>query len=399
MNTDSTGAQFIRGLVKFVFIGCYAAFMWASIHHVATFFNNFEQGSDTVGSFMLAGAFDITALVTTIGVMFFRKSMPTGIQVIVWFFIIAIAGYSFFINWEYAAHFQNTALVLQSTGATTPVYDTQGVLHYVPVMRQNTALLVVNPLLASGFTVFSLIYSIVAEFFGTKAPTIEEIRAKKAYLEEVAPELEEITKLENKNKKPGFIQRTKAAVLEVKEATIEVVKKEQSEAKSIAPQTVVLPPLVEVENAAVLDEPNTDELHEPTTDEMERIYAGINTPINEQNASDEEGEDEQGEAFITHETTPSSRRSVPAASVTIAEAAVHLQITEARVRDLKAKGKLRSPSRNKKLVLMSSIKVYDEQRKKQPQKENALPVELADKKAHVFSSTNDVYTRDFVATA
>lgn len=399
MNTDSTGAQFIRGLVKFVFIGCYAAFMWASIHHVATFFNNFEQGSDTVGSFMLAGAFDITALVTTIGVMFFRRSMPTGIQVIVWFFIIAIAAYSFFINWEYAAHFQNSALVLQSTGETTPVYDTHGVLHYVPVMRQNTALLVINPLLASGFTVFSLIYSIVAEFFGTKAPTIEEIRAKKTYLEEIAPELEEISKLENKNKKPGFIQRTKAAALELKEAAIEVVKKEQPEVKNAAPQTVVLPPVAKEENAAVSEEPNTDELHEPTTDEMQRIYAGITASINEENAAEDEEDEEENEGIITHETTPASRRSLSAASVTISEAAVHLQISEARVRDLKAKGKLRSPSRNKKLVLMSSIKAYDAQRKKQPQKEEDTPVELADKKAHVFSTTNDVYTREFVATA
>ena len=227
MIAESKTATFIRGLVKFVFIGCYAAFMWASIHHVATFFNNFEQVNNTVGSFMLAGAFDITALVTTIGVMFFRKNMPRYVQWIVWVFIVAIASYSFFINWEYAAHFQNVDLVLQSTGETTPMYDMQGHVQYIPVMKANTALLVINPLLASGFTVFSLIYSIVAEFFGTKAPTIEELKAKQTYLEETATVLESIKQLEQKGKGKGLIQSAKDKALELKSAVKEVTKKEE----------------------------------------------------------------------------------------------------------------------------------------------------------------------------
>lgn len=224
MNTDSGAAKFVRGLVKFVFIGCYAAFMWASIHHVATYFNNFEQNGegDMAGSYLLAGAFDITALVTTIGVMFFRKSMPGQIQFIVWVFIIAIAGYSFFINWEYAAHFQNATLVLQPTGDTTPVYDQQGNLHYVLVMKANTDLLYINPVLASGFTIFSLIYSVVAEFFGTKPPTIDELNARKQYLEETASVVESIKQLEERGKGKGLIASLKDKAIEGKEAWREV---------------------------------------------------------------------------------------------------------------------------------------------------------------------------------
>jgi hypothetical protein len=132
--TDTWAAKLVRGLVKTIFVGCYVAFMWASIHHVAAFFNDFEADTgNTWGSYLLAGAFDITALVTTMGVMFFRKSMPGWVFWIVWAFILAIAGYSFFINWEYASHYQNLALLLQPTGATTAVYDTHGALHYVPV--------------------------------------------------------------------------------------------------------------------------------------------------------------------------------------------------------------------------------------------------------------------------
>jgi len=244
MQNETRGARFIRGLVKAVFIGCYAAFMWASIHHVATFFDNFEQNgtSDTIGSYLLAGAIDVTALVTTIGVMFFRKSMPKKIQVILWIFIVGLAIYSFFINWEYASHYQNTSLILQPTGQTTPVYDTHGVLHYIPVMVENTWLLYVNPALASCFTIFALIYSVVGEFFGTKAPTATELQARLSYLQETASVSEAIRDLEARNKKPGLIQRAKASALELKEAVKEVRKTEESDEESL-PQTLEKPPI------------------------------------------------------------------------------------------------------------------------------------------------------------
>lgn len=244
MGVNDTRGEIVRGIVKTVFVLCYIAFMWASIHHVAVYFNNFEQGSgDLAGSYALAGAFDITALVTTIGVMFFRKSMPTWVLWIVWVFILAIAGYSFFINWEYASHYQNMDLILQPTGETTPVYDAQGALHYVPVMRANTSLLWVNPILASGFTIFSLIYSIIAEFFGTKPPTAEELLAKKTYLEETSDLLSAIEKLEGQreSKKSSWVQRAKEMAKEVKDGAHEVVgeRKQKKDPQSIALEKVI----------------------------------------------------------------------------------------------------------------------------------------------------------------
>jgi hypothetical protein len=232
MAHDTRGAVWIRGLVKCVFIGCFIAFMWASIHHLAAYYNSFEAENDNwFGSYLLAGAVDITALVATIGVMFFRKSMPRGIQVIVWIFIGAIACYSFFLNWEYAAHFQAASLTLQPTGETTPVFDAQGSIHYVPVMRQNTALLFINPLLASGFTIFSLIYSIVAEFFGTKAPTIEELREKETYLKETEDVQASIKKLEASRKGRSLLATLKEKALEGKAAWKEVTKQEEDSEK------------------------------------------------------------------------------------------------------------------------------------------------------------------------
>src|SRR6266516_7028677 len=218
---ETTGAKWVRGLVKTIFIACYVAFMWASIHHVATYFTDF----------------DITALVTTSGVMFFRKSMPTWVLVIVWAFILAIAAYSFVINWEYASHYQNLDLILQPTGATTPVYDAHGVLQYVPVMRANTSLMWVNPILASGFTIFSLVYSVIAEFFGTRLPTANELLARKQYLEETGSLLEEIKALEETHKKPSLIQRTKAMAREVKEAANELLSTPNDAADVVANET------------------------------------------------------------------------------------------------------------------------------------------------------------------
>jgi hypothetical protein len=161
--------------------------------------------------------------------MFFRKSMPRWVFWIVWAFILAIAGYSFFINWEYASHYQDVTLLLQPTGKTTPIYDTHGVLHYVPVMQINTHLLWVNPILASGFTIFSLIYSVIAEFFGTRAPTVEELLAKKQYLEETATVLEDIRNLEGKARRPSLIQRAKEAAMEAKTAAKELFSNEETE--------------------------------------------------------------------------------------------------------------------------------------------------------------------------
>ena len=259
---DTKSAQFMRGLVKTVFIGCYAAFLWASIHHVAAFFDNYEQNgaSDAFGSYLLAGAIDITALVTTMGVMFFRKSMPRFALIILWVFIGALALYSWLINWEYAAHFQSSALLLQPTGATTPVYDANGVLHYVPVMQLNMWLLYVNPALASCFTIFALVYSVVGEFFGAKQQTAEELRAHLTHLQETAPVQEQIRKLEEKAKKPSLIQRGKQKALELKDAVKEVTKKEE-----IAEEST----------------PETNTKRERTTDELNAIQirkAGGNAP-------------------------------------------------------------------------------------------------------------------------
>jgi hypothetical protein len=337
--TDTRTAKLVRGLVKTIFVLCYMAYMWASIHHMAAFFNDFEADTgNTWGSYLLARVFDITALVTTIGVMFFRKSMPGWVFWIVWAFILAIAGYSFFINWEYASHYQNMTLLLQPTGATTAVYDTHGALHYVPVMQVNTRLVWVNPILASGFTIFSLIYSVIAEFFGTKAPTVEELRARKKYLEETSSVLEDIRTSEEKHRKPSLIQRAKEAAMEAKTAAQELFSTEET--------------------------PVEDAIEERETDELARVEDEINGISEEEERSDQSrvggGQDEH-EKSIEHPVLAglSGRATLP-----IERAAAIIGCEIKHVQALRNQGKLKHAPKAKNMITVASIKSYIAMRRK-----------------------------------
>ncbi len=294
MQTETIAAKALRGTVKAVFILCYIAFMWASIHHIAAFYNGFEENSgNLLGSYLLAGAVDITALVTTIAVMFFRKSMPGWVFWIVWTFIVALAFYSFFINWEYANHYQSMTLVLQPTGETVPVYDTTGALHYVPAMRADTGLLWVNPVLASGFTIFSLIYSVVAEFFGTKAVTVEELEARKKYLQETASVLEEIKQLEEMHRKPSLIQRAKETVKEAKLAVKEVLNDGDKEAEDTTGNVSDFPALLVSTDAepTTPKTPITREQNTLTSDSYNDVARGASSSVKKESKTEEDDEE------------------------------------------------------------------------------------------------------------
>jgi hypothetical protein len=267
----------------------------------------------------------------------------------VWTFILAIAGYSFFINWEYASHYQNMTLLLQPTGATTAVYDTHGVLHYVPVMQVNTHLLWVNPILASGFTIFSLIYSVIAEFFGTKAPTVEELQAKKKYLEETAGVVADIRTLEEKHRKPSLIQRAKEAAKEVRMAVKEVTANVDD-----------LEDDFEGEDDNDIESKGADEdAGGNAAKDRDEIRA-----LHPNNAGGDAAQNAGNGGVKTSATGSASAGSGDRLSVTVKEAAVLLNLSESYIRELRSNKKLRSPGRNTKLILMSSITRFQNERQR-----------------------------------
>lgn len=195
-----TRESIFRAGLRVVFLFAYGAFLWASIHHVATFFDNFEpDGNDWTGSYTLAISIDATALVLTIGVMFFRKSMPGLALGVVWFFIIALTALSWLVNWEYAMRYQSNDLTAD------------------PVLK------LLNPILASSFAFLNLAYSVVAEFFHTKKQTAEDVSKEADRLEALATEQNRLEAAKARVKKPSLIQRAKELALEAKTAAHEVI--------------------------------------------------------------------------------------------------------------------------------------------------------------------------------
>ena len=315
-------------LIRIVFIVAFGAFLWASIHHVATFFHAFEPDqTDWTGSYALAFSIDGTALILTIGMMFFGKQMPLLPKIIVWCFIVGLTGFSWVVNWEYAEAFQSPQLTM----------------HLDPMWRN------INPILASSFAFLNLAYSIVSEFFGAKPKTVEELQAE---LDELTGTHAQLRKQIKENKGPGLIARLKDTAIEAKNAAKEVLKNEDD-------ATVLNGPKTDPE-IAVID----DEMIAETQQELGDIPDGINgddAPVCE---TDSNGETSPEEVGKTPSQNISSKRTTEPLSVSIKEAATLLKLSESYVRKLKRNRLLKSPPRAQHLILLSSIKKYQEEHQK-----------------------------------
>jgi hypothetical protein len=411
-----TKEAFFRGVIRFVFLFAYGAFLWASIHHVATFFYNFEPGgNDWTGSYTLAISIDATALVLTIGVMFFRKSMPGLALGVVWFFIVSLTAFSWLVNWEYAMRYQSTDLTTD------------------PLLK------LLNPILASSFAFLNLAYSVVAEFFNTKKQTVEDLAQEADRLEALATEQNRLEAAKALVKKPSLIQRAKELALEAKTAAQEVIgeheeNKEHEEASddaSTLPQEA-LPEKLEQTLHFLVEHPELADHWDTGSDEELAIYLGLRraasarfwrlkamelwpeyrvsksnqyaTPgvsgkdgtndggpaetsvdetlehtapfrsqqisaITGEHASSDDGNDQRDQARKTSARAPTRDGSTGPLSVTVKETATMLGLSETYVRELRSNKKLRCSGRNKKLILVSSIKAYQESRQKTRQNE------------------------------
>ena len=404
-----TKEAIFRGVIRFVFLFAYGAFLWASIHHVATFFHNFEPGgNDWAGSYTLAISIDTTALVLTIGVMFFRKSMPGLALGVVWFFIVALTAFSWLVNWEYAMRYQSSDLTTD------------------PLLK------LLNPILASSFAFLNLAYSVVAEFFNTKKQTAEDLAQEADRLEALATEQNRLESAKARMRKPSLIQRAKELALEAKTAAQEVRGEREEEETPTAPQEA-LPEKLEKTLQFLAEHPELVDHWVAGSDAQLAAYLGLRREASarfwrlkamkiwpdyiasksNQNAarraSGKDGTDDGSDADTsedeTLEYTASSRSqktlaitekpatpgdetdqsehtkktssrtttsggSTTLLSVTVKEAATMLGLSESYVRELRNNKKLRSPGRNKKLILASSIKAYQTAHQKTGQNES-----------------------------
>ena len=150
-----------RKVIRIVFLFAYGAFLYASLRHIAFFFHGFEPtATDWVGSYALAISIDATALILTIGVMFFKKGMPLHAILGVWFFIFCLTMFSWVVNWEYAVQFQGNDL------------------------SRATAFQWVNPILASSFAFLNIAYSVIAELFTSEPKTVQDLQKELADLQQ-----------------------------------------------------------------------------------------------------------------------------------------------------------------------------------------------------------------------
>ncbi len=153
--------NWFHAVIRAVFLFAYGAFLYASLRHIAYFFASFEPaGSDWTGAYALAISIDVTALILTIGIMFFKRGMPWHALVGVWFFIFCLTGFSWLVNWEYAVQFQGQGL------------------------SRASAFEWVNPILASAFAFLNLAYSVIAELFNSKPKTAEELQQELADIQQ-----------------------------------------------------------------------------------------------------------------------------------------------------------------------------------------------------------------------
>ncbi|GCE19829.1 hypothetical protein [Dictyobacter kobayashii] len=304
-----------RVIIRVIFIFAYIAFLAASIRHVATFFHNFEADpSDWVNPYTLAVSIDLTALVLTVGVMFFRGNMPWYAQSFTWVFIVALTAFSWFVNWEYAMTYQGNEL------------------------RVNDTLRMLNPILASSFAFLNLAYSVVAEFFSSRNESAAELAAKVDELEQLEEQQRRLAEYKARTRQPSVIQRVKNTALEARAAVNEVLTTEQaanqaalatgaevSSTRAVASingaqlpaQTVVLheqAAVEEIEESVVVEQPEPAEVEQaaelvmetpaPTSFQQSDESLVVTQPLDDEELAEEELQSSEDE--LKHITEPLS---------------------------------------------------------------------------------------------
>jgi len=309
-----------RVSIRIVFLFAFVAFLSASISHVAMFFHNFEADKDNwIGPYMLAVSIDLTALVLTVGVMFFRKDMPWYAVLITWIFIFALTFFSWVVNWEYASTYQGDAL------------------------KVNGLLSILNPILASSFAFFNLVYSFVSEFFSMKVQTADELQKELERLEAMETVQQKLNAYRDRNRKKSLIQVAKETVIEAKDALNEVRSNEQVEdtnnADEISPEAIV---------EEAINPPAEDEV--PVVEEP---LPEVNDPVQTDvlNGSQTAFSDDVLEVLEAYPLIASEWLSRNKKSVTLDEI---ITVTGHGKRRLNRVAFARS-SRNKELILVSSV--------------------------------------------
>lgn len=307
-----------RACVRIVFLFAFIAFLSASISHVATFFHNFEEDKENwLSPYMLAVSIDLTALVLTIGVMFFSKTMTWFGKTITWMFIIFLTAFSWFVNWEYARTYQAHEL------------------------KAGSLLVLLNPILASSFAFLNLAYSFVSEQFNAKTKTQEELQTE---LDDLEMTLAMKRKRDELKAQYGSTSVTS------------LIKRSISTAKDV----------IDHAESTFKGTPTMTNQSEEIVTPIEEIYDG-NLDIIPVQSDDN-----------VVMSTSSTSGFTPIRNVSLESACEQIGCDMRTLRQLISKGKIKTRANSDKLVTKSSLDAYLANRrpKKQKQAAHELPVPL-----------------------
>jgi excisionase family DNA binding protein len=383
-------------VVKGFFWVAFAAFLGASIPHVAYFFRAFEPPGGAQDyqwwgvAYAIAASIDVTIFLLSLTVArMHRRGNAGGLIASVWVFIIGLTALSWYINFKYAQHFQAGGMV-----SATPVY-----IPYLGTIAD------INPLIASMFQVLAVAYTWISDKItaDVKPKTAAELKAEADELENKQREMERLKTL----KRGGNVGTLKGLI----SATTEVVKHAQAAVKDVTK--------TEQSNATLAEDvtqQNTDE----NTDQNAQDGAGKIIPINrqdadtlaQQNAQDGAGKIED-EPIKNSEQAPTSpivtwneqgkvntvqfpgkapvhvhsTGTEGGRTLTIKEAAERLGLSVSYVRDLRDNGTLKRSPRNKNLLLKNNVEAYYTRRQNMPI--NGAKDERNTEALHVLKITQD----------
>jgi hypothetical protein len=327
--------KFLQSFFWFAF----AAFLAASIPHVAYFFRAYEPNDIGLNwwywsvSTFIAISIDVTVFLLSLTVASLQRQKKSRSLILsVWLFIIALAGLSWYMNNQYALHFADTAM-LAATSVSIP---------FTAVRIPD-----INPLIASCFQVLAIAYTWISDKIASdETPkTAAELAAEANELEEVAVQRQRIAAIKREKNITGA-----TGLIDAGASILGHIKGTVKKQSSPIEETQLTSPVAQSTDTVEENQKpqkNDSLATERDTDQLQKVLQN----------SDEIGTENRSQSSLLDGLA--SRSSVP-----IEEAAKIIGCEVKYVRTLRNRGKLKATSRNNELLTIASIKSYIEGKRK-----------------------------------
>jgi len=335
----------------------YVVFLSASIPHIAAYFRHFDPATSNrwedaaywVIATAIAIVIDVSDVLVSIAVMRAQSTGARGKDVFgFWCFIVFIMILSWFVNWQYNVVF-----------GTHEFGKVDNYRFIIPFISFSVGQ--INPVIGSAFQVLLLVYTSMAHKFAQKPreKPLEELQKEAQDAQQRAGYLATIDATKQAQK-----ARSRDNILGDlkgwKDGVIGALGKDPKDLTFIDSSEASHEAL----NGGARDTNVVGRFDGDFDDEESMFNGNENHNINasEMVVVDDDFDEEVPSKTI--DNNGASERNTGKLSVTVKEAALMLVLSESRVRELRKAGKLRSPGRNKKLILMSSVKALLEDRQK-----------------------------------